>query len=439
MKREFLEFSRVNPAAYNPREKLTPDDREWKEIEQSLKDFGQVQDLVFNVATGNLVGGHQRMRIMQHRGETGAHFTIVDLPLEEEKRLNLILNKVSGRWDRRKLEDILAEFRGAGRSLENLGFKAVELNSLFKTHTKRASRDPDDAPPPNPDDIAQTQAGQLYELKGPLGASHTLLCMDSRDAAAWPAANSMRLLFTDPPYGVAYNGSTRGDGRIKRPAIEADALKKEDLHAFLAEVFAHAHAAAMPKAAAYVFYACRFHSIFEAALNDSKWQVQQQIIWVKAMTLCRMDYHQAHEPMMYGSRAGETPEWFGDRAQKTLFEMTQEQIDGMKKDEAVALLKKLRHECDAWEESRDPASSYIHPTQKPTSLARRAIRNSSMPGDLVVDCFAGSGSTLISAELEGRRSWSIEKSRGHCDAIVKRFVETFENATVRTWQAESRN
>jgi DNA modification methylase len=98
----------------------------------------------------------------------------------------------------------------------------------------------------------------------------------------------------------------------------------------------------------------------------------------------------------------------------------------MKKDELVALLTEIADTTTVWDEKRDPPSSYIHPTQKPTSLVRRAMRHSTLPRDATVDLFAGSGSTMIGGQLQGRQTYNIELEPGFCDAIIQRYVETFE-------------
>ncbi len=210
MQTQELSFERVNLAIYNPRVELEPEDQEWKDIEASLDEFGQVVGMVWNTRTGNVVGGHQRIRILKHRGKDRAFFTVVDLDPEAEKRLNVILNKVSGRWSTAKLTTLLGELKTAGLDVQKLGFRPVELQTLLGSRAKRTAADPNAAAPGKPA-IPRTQLGDLWEFTGESGHTHRLLCGDCRSAEA--AARLMtdqeaRLIFTDPPYNVSYDNRT---------------------------------------------------------------------------------------------------------------------------------------------------------------------------------------------------------------------------------------
>jgi DNA modification methylase len=431
---EELLFTRVNPAAYNPRVRLKPSDQEYKDILGSLEEFGQVQGLVWNKRTGNLVAGHQRMWILQDQGRDRAHFTVVDLPLEKEKRLNVILNKVTGKWDNTKLAELLRDMQSQALDITSLGFNPVELNSILKAQPKATQRDPDDAPPPNADDNAYTQRGDIYTLVNADGRQHRLMCGSSEDAAEVAElmeGKKAKILFTDPPYGVSYKTQNANI----HAAIANDELRGQILLDFLTNVFKAAYGHLQDRSAFYVFYASRNHIEFETALRSAGFTVRQQLLWVKQMALGRSDYHWAHEPMLYGGKTDSAVDWYGDRTQKTLMEMTAEDLAKLKKEDALAMLRSLKESADVWEERRDPPSAYYHPTQKPTSLPRRAIRNSTMPGDLVLELFGGSGSTIVGAELEDRVCYAMELSPGHCDSIVRRWLETFECAEV--WKGET--
>lgn len=425
MNLEFRNFTDVNAAAYNPRTTLKPTDPEWKDIEASIEKYGQVQNLVLNKRTNHVVGGHQRINVMKHRGTQGAWFHVVDLEPEEEQRLNVILNKVTGRWDKPKLTELLKGMKDRKVDLAGLGFTAKELGHVIGGTGAKQKRNPDNAPAlPKK---AVTQPGHLYVLSSPAGTNHRLLCGKSEDGEAMAKlANGVkaRIAFTDPPYGVSYQSSN-----VDLPDIANDELREQGLADFLTRAFQTAGAHLHEKAAFYCFYASRNHIQFEQALLASGWEVRQQLIWAKQMVLGRSHYHWAHEPILYAGRSGGSIEWFGDRAEKTIFERTDADIERLSKEEAVTLLKALKQAADVWDEKRDPPSTYIHPTQKPISLAQRAIRNSTLPGDTVLEQFAGSGSTMIAAETLGRFSLNMEMDPPHCDAIVRRFLETFEGAT----------
>lgn len=126
-------LSDMKPAAYNPRRDLQPGDREYEAILRSFDEFGYIEPIIHNVRTGNLVGGHQRLKIMIAKGFTEAETVIVDLPEEDEKILNIALNKIRGRWDYDKLPDLLKEIDEAGE-LMNSGFEAYELEALLTSY-----------------------------------------------------------------------------------------------------------------------------------------------------------------------------------------------------------------------------------------------------------------------------------------------------------------
>lgn len=430
LKPETVSFERANPAAYNPRFRLRPEDPEYQQILASLNEFGYLGGMVWNRRTGNLVGGHQRMWIMQDQGLTESTMAVVDLDEVREKDLNVRLNSVHGRWDIPQLEAVLRELEQVPNlDLGALGFSRVDLNTYLGKTPKRARRDPDAAAsiPANP----LTKTGDVYTLAGPdLNPQHRLVCGDSESRDTFRQAMQERrakLIFTDPPYGVSYTNTQRGSDPTWN-LIGADELRAQALQDFLRNAFQHLHSFSHDKAAFYCFFANLNHIEFESALKQAGWRVKQQLVWIKHFAISRQDYHWAHEPIFFACKQGHNCEWLGPRTQTTVFARTAQDLARMKKEEAIAALLALKAESDIWEEPKDPPTSYVHPTQKPVALAARAMANSSMPGDLVLDCFAGSGSTIIAGEMHRRPVVAIEKDPAHCDSIVQRFLETFEGA-----------
>ncbi len=118
-------------AEYNPRVSLKPEDPEWKDIEASINEFGQVVNLVVNTRTGNLVSGHQRVTIMRHMGHKTAKFVEVDVDEAQERRMNIALNKIGGRWDQTKLEQMLAGMQAQQIDISTLGFSPAELDDIL--------------------------------------------------------------------------------------------------------------------------------------------------------------------------------------------------------------------------------------------------------------------------------------------------------------------
>lgn len=426
---EMIPVERLKPAAYNPRKRLRPGDKTYEDIKRAIADFGMVQNLVWNKRTGNLIAGHQRLNVGKREfGWKAAPCMVVDLDDAKEKALNVILNKVGeGNWSNTKLTDLLAELSANGQlDLTDLGFDESELEALLKKPTPKTSRDPDDAPPPpkNP----RTKPGDLYHLISADGhPEHRLICGSALDRETWEKLlNGVRpaLAFTDPPYGVAYQSKAKS-GKMAQTSIQNDELQRQALEGFLTPAFQLAHEFTAPHASIYCFFATREHIAFEQALRKAEWNPTQELIWAKQMNLGRANYHWAHEPAFYGGKAGQTPRWYADRCQTTVWQDDRPDFQSMNKADLVALLTALADQTTVWDEKRDPPSSYIHPTQKPTSLARRAMRHSTLPRDATVDFFGGSGSTMIAGQLQGRPTYTIELEPGFCDAIIQRYVETF--------------
>lgn len=162
---------------------------------------------------------------------------------------------------------------------------------------------------------------------------------------------------------------------------------------------------------------------FEEALNKAGFRVKQQIIWNKGMLLGRSDYHWAHEPIFYAIKNGKDCDWYGDRTGKTILAMHQPDLEKMPKEVLVALIKAAMAVTTNWEFRRETVQSYMHPTQKPVSVVGMAIQNSTRRGDLVLDLFGGSGSTLMACEIMHRRCCTMELDEKYCDVIRGRWEE----------------
>jgi site-specific DNA-methyltransferase (adenine-specific) len=195
------------------------------------------------------------------------------------------------------------------------------------------------------------------------------------------------LLLTDPPYGVGYVGKTKDALTIQNDRMEDGAFR-----AFLASAFASADAVMRPGAAFYVWHADSQGFAFRAACREVGWTVRQCLVWVKnAMVMGRADYQWAHEVALYGWKEGAAHQWLGDRCQTTVLEFDR------------------------------PSRSKEHPTMKPVALFAYQMSNSSRRGQVVLDLFAGSGTTLIAAEQTGRTAHVLELDPRCADVIVQRW------------------
>ncbi len=408
-----VSIERINAAAYNPREDLQPGDPEYEKLRRSIETFGYVEPIVWNERTGNMVGGHQRYKILQARGDTEAVVSVVDLDEQQERLLNLALNKVSGRWDEKALAGLLDELQDSGAELELSGFEAEEIGELIATLPHNI--EVEDQVIEDDFDVGraleqikepETRHGDVWQL-----GRHRLMCGDathSDDVALLMDGAKASLVVTDPPYNVAVESNSErlaADGRDK---IMNDDMPTEEFVGFLHAVFERYASIMAPTTAIYVFHPSSYQTDFEVAMNEAGIVVRSQCVWVKnSASFGWSQYRWQHEPVFYAHIKGKAPVWYGDRSQSTVWR------DGLPGENPVP--------STVWEVSRGDVTKYVHPTQKPLPLLAIPIGNSSQRNDIVVDFFGGSGSTLMTCEQMGRECRTLELDPVFCDVIKERF------------------
>lgn len=396
-----VKIDQINPAAYNPRVDLKPGDPEYEKLKRSINTFGNVELLVWNSRTGNLVGGHQRLKILIEQGIKEVEVSVVDLDPEKEKALNLALNKISGDWDYEKLGELLDELgKSPDFDVTLTGFDIPEISEILD-QLEEAKEDSFDFEGEvkkikNP----KTKTGDLIEL-----GDHRLLCGDcakEEDLAKLFGKEKTGLIHTDPPYNVNYYGGNRpnADARPKNSKqwdrIYHDDMTQSEYEAWLKKVLTNASGYLAEGAAIYIWNGHRQFGPMYHMLIGMNFHIGCVITWAKErFAIGYGDYNQQTEFCLYGwkEKAG-AHKWYGPNNESTL-----------------------------WQIKRDPTSEYIHPTQKPVAIAHRAIRNSSKRGDIVLDTFLGSGTTLIAAESLKRRCFGTEIDPAYCDGIVMRYAE----------------
>lgn len=234
-----IPIGKIKPAAYNPRKNLQPGDPEYEKLLKSIDEFDCVELLVYNRRTGNLVSGHQRLRILAARDDTEVTCSVVDLPLGKEKTLNIALNKIAGTWDNEKLATLLNELiRVPDFDFELTGFELPEASKLIDEILLQRNPEEDDFDFESElEQITkpQTKPGQLIEL-GP----HRILCGDS---TKFPNVEKLignckaKLIFLDPPYAQNYRGGAVGKdrtiGKLKNGQRHWDDLSDADYMALL--------------------------------------------------------------------------------------------------------------------------------------------------------------------------------------------------------------
>lgn len=322
---------------------------------------------------------------------------VLDVDADEADQLLVSLDPLAAlaQTDATSLTDLLASIETRSEDLRML---YGELAREAAEAVSATRGDPEDIPaePPRP----RSQPGDLHVL-----GDHRLVCGDATDAAAVSrlmGKERATLLVTDPPYGVNYVGKTRDRLQIAGDAVASIA-------SLLEGAFANADRVLDEGAVIYVFHPAANALAFLEAIA-SRWDLHQQLVWVKdSMVLGHADYHYAHEPIAYarkaaGSRRGRgVGGWYGGNARTTVFEVPR------------------------------PKASPEHPTAKPVELVAQLVANSSIPGDVVLDPFLGSGATLIACEELRRRSFSIEIDPSYVDVAVRRW-ERFTGRKARRYR-----
>ncbi|WP_062052368.1 site-specific DNA-methyltransferase [Bacillus sp. JCM 19034] len=411
-----IPVTKINPAPYNPRVDLQPGNSEYEKLKQSIETFGYVEPLVWNERTGNLVGGHQRFKVLMEEQPKHIEVSVVDLDLDREKALNLALNKISGDWDKEKLETLLLELNDADFEMSLTGFNEEDIEEILSAtpaDTEEAFVEEDNFDVERTlEDLCQreteTEYGQVWQL-----GDHLLVCGDAtkkNDVQKLMRVRHANLIVTDPPYNVAVKSDSERLNSDGHNTIMNDHMPAEEFAGFLNAIFAN-YAAIMDKEAAiYVFHSSSFQREFENAMNAAGIVVRSQCIWVKnAPSFGWSQYRWQHEPVFYGFKKGNSPNWYGDRKQATIWR--------------TGLLEEEPEPTTVWEVSRGDVSKYVHPTQKPLELLEIPIKNSSVKGDYVIDLFGGSGSTLIASHQLGRTCGLLELDPYFCDAIKLRFEQ----------------
>lgn len=372
------------PAEYNPRKDLKPGDAEYEKLKRSITEFGYVEPVIWNQTTGRVVGGHQRLKVLQEMGMTEIDCVIIEVSEEKEKALNIALNKISGDWDTDKLALLITDLQGSDLDVSLTGFEPAEIDALFKDDIKEGVKDDDFDVEAELKKPPITKSGDIWTL-----GNHRLICGDSTKAETLEllmCGKKANLVVTDPPYNVNYEGSA---GKIKNDNMENAAF-----YEFLLAAFQNAEQAMAEDASIYVFHADTEGLNFRKAFVDAGFYLSGTCIWKKqSLVLGRSPYQWQHEPVLFGWKKKGKHQWYTGRKESTIWEFDK------------------------------PKKNGDHPTMKPIPLIAYPIMNSSMSNCIVLDLFGGSGSTLIACEQTNRVCRMVELDEKFCDVIVKRYIE----------------
>ena len=368
-----------------------------------------------------VLGGNMRLSALKALKAKDAPCIVFpeDTPIDKLKEVVIKDNGSFGEWD----FDSLANEWG-DLPLTDWGVPVFDEDEEKKDEPEVVEDDFDEDEDVEP----RVLPGDVYML-----GDHRLMCGDStkpEDVEKLMAGDVADMVFTDPPYGVSYVGTNNPKGK-EWQMIANDDLRGDSLFQFLAHAFKNLADNLKSDGAFYVWFASGNHIEFETALKTAGLRVKQELIWDKGMVLGHSDYHWAYEPCLYGTHKDKNCTWYGDRTQKTFLAMNRTEIRDLKKEELVDILLRLHEGRSCWRIDRDNTTEYIHPTQKPIALAGRGIKNSSCAGQIVLDLFGGSGSTMMACEQLGRKARIMEFDTKYCDKIITRWERYTGKEAVR--------
>lgn len=293
-----VSITQLNPAKYNPRKDLKPGDVEYERLRRSVEEFGYVEPIVWNKRTGNIVGGHQRFKVLVAMGYDEIDCVVIDLDAVREKALNVALNKISGEFDIPLLTDLLRGLDESGFDVSLTGFDAAEMEALFQDSDSAASVKEDhfDADKAAAEiETPVSKRGDVWRL-----GEHHLLCGDStasEDVHKLMAENKARFVFTDPPWNVDY-GSDAKHPSWKPRQILNDKMSAEQFGVFLSAAFRCMASVSEPGCMTYVVMSAQEWGNVMPAMRDAGYHWSSAIIWAKdTLVLSRKDYHTQYEPI----------------------------------------------------------------------------------------------------------------------------------------------
>jgi DNA modification methylase len=417
--------------------KLHPQDQ-IAQIKASIQEFG-FNDPVAVDEKGVLIEGHGRLEALKQLGyEEVEAIRLTHLTPDQKRAYVIAHNKltINTGFDEKKLIEELDKLASIELGFSITGFTKEEIDAMKDRENASNARE-DGFSPVIQDAEPFSRAGDLWILGG-----HRLVCGDSTKRESYDALfetpeQLADLVITDPPYNVDYsskneflNNSDKGN-RIETD-IENDNMDNAKFREFIRDAFSNVSIRLREGGSFYSFYADKVTEANILGLRDAGLDFRQILVWVKNnAVLGRSDYKYKHEPILYGWKKGAAHNFNGDYAQNSVIEaFPTEALNKKSKKELLEMVKELRESQSASTDTiyaDKPLSSELHPTMKPVRLLSRLVHNSSDREEIVLDIFAGSGSTLIACEQLGRRSFNIELDGRYCDAIVSRFRKYANN------------
>ena len=365
----------------------THSDEQVAQIAASIKEFGWTNPILVDGDNG-IIAGHGRLMAARKLGyKEVPTIELADLTETQKKAYIIADNRLAlnAGWDNDMLKIEFDQLAELGFDMELTGFSLDEIEALTPIELNAGLTDEDEAPPIPIE--PKTKPGDIYKL-----GKHRLMCGDSTSIEHLErlcGGQSVDMWLTDPLYNVAYEGKTK-----ESLTIQNDSMGDDQFRQFLRDAYVAADAVMKAGAVFYIWHADSEGYNFRGAAQDAGWKVRQCLIWKKSsMVMGRQDYHWKHEPCLYGWKEGAGHLWATDRKQTTILEFEK------------------------------PSRNGEHLTMKPVALFEYQMLNNTKGGDIVLDSFGGSGTTMIAAEKNGRVGYLMELDPKYCDVIVKRWED----------------
>lgn len=393
-------------------------------IADSLKVNGQFRPIVVRKETNEILAGNHTWKAAKKLGWKTIKATFVEqISDEDAKRIVLADNRTSdlGEYD----DSILAELLVSLESLDGTGYGADDVTAILEDATEDKDKqltDPDYVPELPTERQVKSKAGDIWIL-----GKHRVICGDATNPDHYTKlmdGKDADLIVTDPPYNVAYQGGTK-----EALTIENDQMSDGAFEEFLDTAFENLFNNTKAGGPIYVFHGEGGGGVFRRSYTQAGFLLKQVLIWVKdRLVLSRQDHHWQHEPILYGWKPGAAHYWYGARTDTTVID-EQPTFADMNREQLIEHLASIYEASSIIRENR-PSRNADHPTMKPVALVARLIDHSSAPGDIVIDPFGGSGSTLIAAQVTGRRARILELDPKYVDVICRRYEELTGNLPV---------
>ena len=390
---EHWPIARLQPYANNPRcndDAIAP-------MCDAIREMGFKVPIIAR-SDGEVVDGHLRLKAAKQLGlETVPVVLADDLTPTQIKAFRILVNQSAhwADWDDKLLREEMQALNDLDFDLQLIGFSDKALDELLASTEKEVATS--DNMIPDIQEQVVTQLGDCWQL-----GEHRVLCGDATkraDIDTLMAGEKAQMTFTDPPYNVDYADHFRNYVQGQSSLIMNDDIGK-GFYDFLYQSLTHL--LAVTQGACYIFFPMLHVNTVHRAFTDAKGRLSTIIIWAKNhFSVGKSDYQYQYEPMLYG--------WHED---------------------AERYWNSARDQSDVWQIAR-VSKNDLHPTMKPVRLIEKAIRNSSRRGDIVLDPFGGSGTTLMACEQTGRQARLMELSPHYVDVIIRRWQAYIKQPAIR--------